>query len=123
MSSHVLPKKLLIFGLALPIAIFLGIQLADPTFSSWGIVGFLVLILCLPVVLKWHHPLLIFAWNLPMTIFFLPGNPSLWMLMAFVSLGISILGTIMNKEAKLIHVPILSWAMFSLRPLHCQTTT
>ena len=94
MSSHLLPKRLLIFGLALPLAIFLGIQMADPTFGSWGIVGLVVLILCLPVILKWHHPMLILSWNLPMTIFFLPGNPSFWMLMAFVSLGISMLATV-----------------------------
>ena len=86
MSSHVLPKKLLILALVLPLAVFLGFNLADPSFHSWGIVLVFTCILCTPIVLKWHHPLLIFSWNLPMTIFFLPGNPSFWMLMAFISL-------------------------------------
>ncbi len=114
MSSHVLPKKLLVLGLVLPVAVYLGFRLADPDFGSLGIVGLLTAILCIPLALKWHHPLLILSWNLPMTIFVLPGNPSLWMLMGFISLGISMLGTVMDKEQKLINVPVMTWAMLGL---------
>jgi len=114
MTSSVIPKKVLILAIVLPLAAFLGIQLADQDFEAWGLVLLLAGVLCIPLLLKWHHPFLVFCWNLPMTLFFLPGNPSLWMAMGFVSLGMSILAMVMDKETKLIHVPSLTWAMIGL---------
>ncbi len=35
-----------------------------------------------PILLRWHHFLLIVTWNLPgITIFFLPGRPPVWLLL------------------------------------------
>lgn len=112
--SAALPRKLIILGIALPIAAYIGFQMADPSFGSWGLVFILASVLCLPLVLKWHHPLLIFSWNLPVLFFFLPGSPHLWMVLSFVSLGISLLGAILDKEQKLIQVPVMTWAMIAL---------
>ena len=43
MSSHVLPKKLIILAIVLPIAAFLGFNLAEGSFKGWAIVGALAL--------------------------------------------------------------------------------
>ncbi|MEY2409892.1 MAG: hypothetical protein QOF48_2562, partial [Verrucomicrobiota bacterium] len=37
MTNTALPKKLIVLGIVLPIAVFLGIKLADPDFSSWRV--------------------------------------------------------------------------------------
>ena len=114
MSSAVLPRKLIILALVLPVAAYVGFQLADPDYETLKKVALLVGLLCVPLILKWHHPMLIFCWNLPMMFFFLPGSPHLWMLMSFISLGISVVGTILDKDQKLMHVPIMTWAMIGL---------
>jgi hypothetical protein len=114
MSSNLLPKKLIILGLVLPLAAFIGFRLADPDFGSLTMLVALGAALCVPVLLKWHHPILIFCWNLPIMAFFLPGSPHLWMLAGFGSLLISVLGAILDKEQRLIRVPAMDVAMIGL---------
>jgi hypothetical protein len=53
--------------------------------SFAGLMGVLCLLLS-PALLRWHHAVLIFAWNASMVVFFLPGSPSFWMLAALASL-------------------------------------
>jgi hypothetical protein len=81
-------------------------MLADPfdryTFTYFGVMA---LILCAPILLRWHHFLLVCAWNVTMTIFFLPGNPALWLPMVAISLGISVLHRSLNGEAHFIYAP------------------
>lgn len=114
MNSNLLPKKLVILALVLPIAAFIGFRLADPDYGSLSMIAVLAAALCVPILLKWHHPLLIFCWNMPMMVFFLPGTPHLWMLASFGSLAISFLGTILDKDRKMIRVPVMDLAMISL---------
>src|SRR5216683_1193109 len=101
MSSNaaVLPKSLIIFGICVPLALLVGYLLATPTdLTSFGAVGFLLLVLCIPLLLRWHYPMLIFFWNANMIVFFLPGQPSPWMLLAGVSLFLSVLACIMDNQ-------------------------
>ena len=67
-------------------------MLADPfdksTFSYFGIMA---LLLVAPILLRWHHFLLVAVWNLNLTLFFLPGSPPLWLPMVALSFGISVL--------------------------------
>ena len=107
----VLPRKLIVFGIVLPLAALMGYLLVNPEFMSVAFLGLVVLVLMMPILLRWHHPLLVFSWNFPMIIFFLPGSPPLWMVLAVFSLGITVLGTGLNKEQKIIQVPIMNWVM------------
>jgi hypothetical protein len=109
-----LPRKLIILAIVLPVAAFLGFRLADMDYGSLLLVMSLIGVLCVPLVLKFHHPLLILSWNLPMTLFFLKGNPNLWMVMGFISLGFAIIGAVLDKEQKLMQVPLMTWAMLGL---------
>src|SRR5436305_1819582 len=98
-NSFALPKSLIIFGICIPLALLVGYLLATPTdFMSFGVVGIIILVLCIPLFLRWHRSALIFAWNANMTVFFLPGEPSLWMLLAGVSLFLAVLACIMDKQ-------------------------
>jgi hypothetical protein len=83
--------------------------------SPWIEVGLLLLLLSVPILLQWHHLLLILVWNLPVTIFFLPGSPGIWLPMLSVSLGISLLQRAMSPEQRFIPAPQITW------PLLCMT--
>src|SRR6266508_6517104 len=106
-----LPRRFIILAVVLPLAALIGYLLVSPDFFSVALLGMLVMLLLMPVFLRWHHPLLIFSWNFPMIVFFLPGSPPLWMVLALLSLGITVLGAGLNKEQKLVHVPIMTWVM------------
>src|SRR5216110_1297339 len=96
-NTVALPKSLIIFGICVPAALLVGYLLATPTdLISFGGIGAILLLLSLPLVLRWHYLALVFSWSANMTIFFLPGQPSLWMLLAAVSLFLTVLACVMN---------------------------
>jgi hypothetical protein len=81
--------------------------------SSFVQAGVLGLVLVFPLLLRWHQPLLILSWNLNVSIFFLPGRPDAWLLMAAVSLGISLVQRALGG-GKLISVPQVTWSLIFL---------
>lgn len=104
-----LPRRVLILAILLPLAAFVGYLLSSPDFRSLALVGLLFAVLLMPVFLRWHHPILVLGWGLPINLYFLPGSPPFWMLAAAISLSITVLGAILQKERKLIHVPSVFW--------------
>jgi hypothetical protein len=106
-------RALLIYGLCLPLAIFLGYLLALPLDNSSRVIfGVLFGVLTFPILLRWHHVWLIASWNTTMLLFFMPGKPTFTLLMIAVSLTISILHHILNKRFKFLYVPSVAWPMF-----------
>ncbi len=111
-GSFDIPRKLIIFVIVLPLAVLLGYLLTSPTdLKSLAIVGLVLGVLSVPILLRWHHPLLIFSWNAGITIFFLPGQPQLWMLMSVVSFGLVVLDRAMGKRPVLLNVPAITWPL------------
>src|SRR5258706_986057 len=111
----VLPKSLIIFGICIPVALLVGYLLATPTdLMSFGVVGAVLLVLCIPLLLRWHHTALILGWNANMTVFCLPGKPSLWMLLAVVSLFLTVLACVMEKQIIFQNVRSITWPLFFL---------
>jgi O-antigen ligase len=106
-----LPRRIIVLGIVLPIAALVGYLLVNPDFFSAVLLFALVMLLMMPVFLRWHHPMLVFSWNFPMIVFFLPGSPPLWMVLALISIGITVLGAGLDKEQKLVHVPVMNWVM------------
>jgi hypothetical protein len=105
-------RKAIVFAIIVPLAIYLGWMLSDPlSFNAVTVVGLLFALLISPVLLRWHQPILVFAWNTSMTIFFLPGNPPFWMAMAAVSMLIIILEAIIEKRIRLQNVRSLTWTL------------
>jgi hypothetical protein len=115
MSGAPLPKKFLILLLILPVALLLGYMLAGPLdYSSIVVYAGILGVILLPIVLQYHHMLLVLSLNATIDIFFLPGKPHLWMLLALVSLGVTFVSRILNKEMRLIHVPSVTWALIAM---------
>ena len=99
-------RSLIIYSLCLPLAIFLGYLLAMPLDSiSLLILATTLALPLLPVLLRWHHLILIASWNMTAVLFFLPGRPNLWIFMAATSLLLSILQHILNRNIRFLSVP------------------
>jgi hypothetical protein len=104
-----IPRAHLIMALCLPLAVLLGYFLAEPMDSaSVTVVVFLLVILAVPLMMKWHHPLLVLSWNAWITPQFLPGQPFLWMLIAPISLLFSVTNRAINPDSRFTSVPSLT---------------
>jgi hypothetical protein len=111
MTTAALPllRSLAIYGICVPLALLLGYLIStpfDPT--SFTVVGLVLFFLLVPLLLRWHHAWLIASWNMTVVIFFLPGHPMLWLTLAWISLGISMLHYILNRNRKFLYVPELT---------------
>ncbi|MEI9863125.1 MAG: O-antigen ligase family protein [Limisphaerales bacterium] len=103
-------RSLIIFAACIALAVCIGYLLAMPADrGTFGFGGILLLIFLTPILLRWHHFLLIAGWNFSMTIFFLPGTPPVWLLLTAISLGISILHRTINSRAQFLHAPEITW--------------
>lgn len=109
------PRQLIVWAVVVPLALVMGYLLATPDSRGTFLFVMLVLgVLSIPVLLRWHHPLLVVAWNASLYFILLPGQPSLWMLLAFISLGITVLNKIMDSESPWINVPSVTWPLLLL---------
>jgi hypothetical protein len=117
-NSAAILRALIVYAICIPLAIVVGyaaVSVANaPSYANFGAFGVLALILSAPILLRWHHPLLVLSWNLPLTIFFLPGAPQVWLPMVMVSLGISVLQRAMNKDKRFIPAPQITWPLLCL---------
>lgn len=102
-------RNLIIYAICGPIAIVVGYWAVSaasvPTRSALSLMGIVALALTTPIFLRWHHPLLIFSWNLPASIFFLQGNPMVAFAMIGISLGISLLQRATNRNMHFLRAP------------------
>jgi O-antigen ligase len=71
-------------------------------------------LLSLPILLKWHHPMLVFGWNASINVFFLPGQPNMWMVLALISFSLAVLNRTMDRQFAFVHVPVVTWSLVFL---------
>ena len=117
-SGVIIPRNLIIYGLCIPMAILMGYLLTTPLdYMSLLGVGIVTAALLVPILLHWHHALLIVCWNSVLNAFFLPGQPRMWMVLTAASLGFSILDRIMNKSKRLEMTPWISTPLIFLAVL------
>ena len=99
-------KAQLTLAFCLPLAVLVGYFLAEPLESAnlavvLGVCG----VLSVPLAMKWHHPMLVFSWNLMFNPFFLPGRPQLWTIMACMSLLFTLLNRAVQQNGEFNYVP------------------
>lgn len=114
-SMPVALRSLLIYLICLPLALFLGYQLTNPlSYEAVFTVGIVLGVLLIPVLLKWHRPILFFSMGAAMVVFFLPGRPKLGLVMVAVSLLISILQRTIQPNFRFLRVPELTWPLMAV---------
>jgi hypothetical protein len=102
-----LPRLLIVYAIAVPLALVLGMLLATPDIMSLMMIGSVLFVLSLPILIKWHHLILIIFWNAAFNVFFLPGQPHFWLGLAVLSFGFSWLNGILGRKSFL-RVPELT---------------
>jgi hypothetical protein len=108
-------RSLIIYAICVPLAIMVGYSLTNPLdYSTFAIYGVLGLILLLPILLRWHYPMMLLCFNASITVFFLKGDPSLGLVMMVLSLGLSTLERIISSEKHFIRVPQITWPLICL---------
>ena len=108
-------RSLIIYGLCLPLAIYLGYVVANPMDRmSFAVVVTVAALPLIPVLLRWHHLLLIASWNMSMVLFFVQGSPYLWMAMTAISLLLTILQQILKRDVVYASVPSITWSLLFL---------
>jgi hypothetical protein len=91
-------RSFALYAICATLAIIIGVLMTDPlTYSTLGFVGIVCAILFMPLLLRWHHPLMIFAWNTPIMMFFIKGDPDLCLVMIALSLAISVTERALNQ--------------------------
>ena len=114
-NSSALFRSLIVYAVCVPLAIVVGYTLTNPLdLQSVSIFGLLAAILVFPLLMKWHYPLLIFSWAAPITVFFLPGHPTLFMPMVVMSLSISVVERILNREKAFVPSSSIRWPLLAL---------
>jgi hypothetical protein len=104
-----IPRAHLIMALCLPLAVLVGYFLAEPLDSgSMAVVVLVMFVLAVPLLMKWHHPLLVLSWNASVAFGFMPGQPFAWMLMAVASLFFAVLNRSVDPEARFTEIPSLT---------------
>jgi len=105
-STFTVTRAQIIYGLCLPLAVLLGVLLADPTQSgSIAVVTLLLVVLCVPLLLRYHHPLLVFSWHASIAPALLPGRPDLWMILAWVSLAVGVVTRATDPTRRFLPAP------------------
>lgn len=103
-----IPRAHLIMALCLPVAVLLGYFLAEPMESgSMGVIVFVAFVLAVPLLMKWHHPILVLSWNACINPIMLPGQPQIWIPMAAASLVFALLNRAVDPDSRFIYVPSL----------------
>jgi hypothetical protein len=109
------------FNKALPVvgsvlvSLCVGYKLANPlSVSTLAVIGLVLMVLCSPIFLRWHYPLLVLSWSVGLQVFFLPGTPPLWMLMTAVSLAITLGTLILRPDFRVNVVPSITWTLAAL---------
>ena len=71
-NVHTLLRSLIIYAICIPLAVFLGYLLSDPLDrGSFVTVTVLLAVLCAPLLIRFHYPLMILSWNMIAILFFL----------------------------------------------------
>jgi hypothetical protein len=124
--NSALLRTLVIYAIILPLAVMLGwmaVDLADwnrTSFTVFAVIGFVLL---LPLLLKWYYPAMVVSWNTAITLFFLPGKPALWMLMAAVTFSMAIFHRIIQKRPVFISAPSITIPLLAIAVVTLMTAT
>ncbi len=101
-------RGILVYIICLPLAVVVGYQLTGlSSFDrvSYVTLGIVLAVLVFPILLRWHHPLLVASWNTIAVVFFLPGRPQVRLLLAFTSFMITWLMYALDRRLRPLSVP------------------
>ena len=97
------------FGMCAVVAALLAYLLARPLDYTTAFLLFaMAFLLVFPLLMRWHYAMLIFSLLTPVNLFFLKGSPPCWIIMLFLSLGISMIERSTGQKSRFISTPQVS---------------
>src|ERR1043166_5117836 len=110
-----LPRNYLVMGLCLPLAVLLGYILAEPLeTSSMAVVVLVLTVLCVPLLMKWHHPLMVLCWNAVVSPAFFPGHLDLWVMATLTGFFFAVLNRSVDPNFRFIHAPTITKPLIAI---------
>ncbi|HTV39358.1 MAG TPA: O-antigen ligase family protein [Candidatus Sulfotelmatobacter sp.] len=107
-------RSLVVYAVCAVIAIIIGVLMTNPmTYSTMGFMAVLCVVLVIPILIKWHRPLMIACWCTPIVAFFIKGSPTLPLVMIALSLTASCVERAMGQK-RFISVPQITWPLVFL---------
>ncbi len=79
-----------------------------------AVVVLVLSILSIPLLMRWHHPMLVFSCNAVMMPYFIPGRPELWMVMTAISLFFSVLNRSVGQDLRFFQARNVSYSLIFL---------
>lgn len=113
-------RSLIVYAICVPLAAVAGYALVSLSnanlqdTSSLLTIGVLVAVLLFPLLMKWHYPLMFFSWGLPVSLFFLPGRPNLFLAMVAISLTISVVERILDRNKRFLPSGGVVWPLMAM---------
>lgn len=113
-------RSVFVYVMLVPLALLLGYLLATAGIGSYSDITSLAPILlvfgllALPLLLKWHLPLLLLSLNTSAVLFLFPGSPPLWFAMAAISLTLALGQRALDREMRFIKAPSVVWPVLCL---------
>ncbi len=102
-------------GLSLPLAVLLGYFVAEPMeLGSLAVVVLVLVVLSLPLMMKWYYPMLVLGWNAAFCLAFLPGRIPMWSYMAFIALLFAVLSRAVSPNARFVIEPSITKSLLAL---------
>ncbi|HEY3862484.1 MAG TPA: O-antigen ligase family protein [Verrucomicrobiae bacterium] len=92
-------RLLVAYAVAIPLALILGYLVATPDMASVAVLGMVFLVLVIPLLLQWSHPLLIFCWNSAFVFGFVPGDIQMWIVFAGLTFAIGLVHRFMGHKS------------------------
>lgn len=108
-------RSQVILGVCVPLAVLVGYFLAEPMATgSMAIIAMVFTALCLPLLIRFYHPMMIVTWNAAIMPYFLPGQPYLWMLVAALGIVVAVVNRCIDPDKRFLPAGQVSWALLAL---------
>lgn len=103
-------------------ALLFGFTLSSPdSFFNILIMALCLGVMLVPILIRWHELLLVATWNMPVSLFFFPGQPQLWMLVTLGSVMVLALSGGLSRNMDPTATPLrhsltksVSWSLVSI---------
>lgn len=117
-NAAALLRALITYVICAPLAVIIGyllVQAANiPTRATFTTFGLVLLAVSAPIWLRWHYPLMLLCWNLPVVLFFVRGSPPVFLPAMGLSLILSIAQRTMSREMRFLHAPQIALPLLVL---------
>jgi hypothetical protein len=113
-------RSIFAYVVLVPMALVLGYLLATSNvgpnvdLSSLAPIILVFGLICVPLLLKWHQPILLLTLNMTTVLFFLPGSPPLWFATAGISSVLAFGHRALDRETRFVTAPSVVWPLVFL---------